>query len=443
MLPKPPSCSGCPFYGDGWGFVPDRIVPGAKLLIIGQNPGEEEEAKGAPYVGKTGQVMDKQYLPQTGFDRSEVSIGNVLRCRKDHKNALPPITHVDVQEAIAHCTQAHAVIPSNTRLILAQGDYATLGTTGDPSSTEWRGWMIPYVGSPERGVHSRQVWTPVLSSLPVLVTIHLARLFREPELTLPTLADWGKVKRFFNSRWPNPLPSIESLAPGTWPGKFAFDTEFDPTGALVRYSMTDGVKLYCIEAKDHLWNPAVTNWPSQQPHAIFQNIDADVGYLQALMGKQHQVTDWRLDDTMLAHSVLYSDMPHDLDFLGSLYAPTNRWKHLFQTNLRQYSAGDAWGTWWVWRAFEAEFKNDVQSETIYRDSVLPLWRVIQKAERPGIRTWQPRVVVAEQQLAERVRQATLRAQAASGWPINLGSTPQVGQQLYAVEGLKQGKGKKK
>ena len=82
MLPKPPSCIGCPLYGDGLGYVPDELVPGATTLVLMQNPGEEEEARGRPAVGKSGQAMDEKLLPRAGLTRGvNVSVANVLKCR--------------------------------------------------------------------------------------------------------------------------------------------------------------------------------------------------------------------------------------------------------------------------------------------------------------------------------------------------------------------------
>ena len=50
MTPKPTICRDCPLYGDGMGFVPDQIVPDSELVVLAQNPGEDEEA-GRQIVG--------------------------------------------------------------------------------------------------------------------------------------------------------------------------------------------------------------------------------------------------------------------------------------------------------------------------------------------------------------------------------------------------------
>lgn len=144
MLVKPPACQGCPMYGDGRGFVPDELVSGSQVFVLGQNPGEEEEKTGRPFVGKTGQAMINTYFPAGGLMRGEnVSIGNVLRCRWQNTNNLP--VGKTLTAAIKHCTLVHLRIPETTKLIVAQGAVALKAVRpGETYSIQdWRGFLIP------------------------------------------------------------------------------------------------------------------------------------------------------------------------------------------------------------------------------------------------------------------------------------------------------------
>src|SRR3990167_6890881 len=78
-----PACQGCSMYQTGaQPFVPDEIVDGSEVFVLGQNPGVDECREGRPFVGKTGQVMMQRYFPEAGLERGgNVSLGNVLRCR--------------------------------------------------------------------------------------------------------------------------------------------------------------------------------------------------------------------------------------------------------------------------------------------------------------------------------------------------------------------------
>ncbi|MBP7464417.1 MAG: uracil-DNA glycosylase [Bacteroidales bacterium] len=55
--------------------------PSAGVLIIGEGPGQQEDEQGLPFVGRSGQLLDK-ILEACGFNRNEhVFIGNIVKCR--------------------------------------------------------------------------------------------------------------------------------------------------------------------------------------------------------------------------------------------------------------------------------------------------------------------------------------------------------------------------
>jgi len=60
------------------------------LMLIGEAPGEQEDLKGEPFVGKAGQLLD-QILASAGFSRNEnVYIANTIKCRPpENRNPLP------------------------------------------------------------------------------------------------------------------------------------------------------------------------------------------------------------------------------------------------------------------------------------------------------------------------------------------------------------------
>ena len=54
--------------------------PEARLVIIGEGPGEEEDRQGKPFVGRAGQLLTKM-LDSVGLTREEVYICNIVKCR--------------------------------------------------------------------------------------------------------------------------------------------------------------------------------------------------------------------------------------------------------------------------------------------------------------------------------------------------------------------------
>lgn len=62
--------------------------PQAGLFVIGEAPGADEDAQGRPFVGRSGQLLDKILLA-IGFERKDVYIGNIIKCRPpENRNPL-------------------------------------------------------------------------------------------------------------------------------------------------------------------------------------------------------------------------------------------------------------------------------------------------------------------------------------------------------------------
>ena len=131
---------------------------GARLMVIGEAPGFEEDRQGKPFVGRAGQLLNSM-LKAAGFDRREVFIANVLKCR-------PPNNRNPQPDEAAACLsylsrQIELVAP---RVILCVGRIAAqnLLATAAP------------LGTLRGAVHRHD------SGVPVVVTYHPAYLLRSP-----------------------------------------------------------------------------------------------------------------------------------------------------------------------------------------------------------------------------------------------------------------------
>jgi DNA polymerase len=63
--------------------------PKAKLMFIGEAPGEQEDKQGRPFVGRAGQLLTK-IIEAMGLKREDVYIANILKCRPpDNRAPLP------------------------------------------------------------------------------------------------------------------------------------------------------------------------------------------------------------------------------------------------------------------------------------------------------------------------------------------------------------------
>jgi uracil-DNA glycosylase len=472
-----PGCRGCPLYQTGeQGFVEDEVRPGSLVSVVGQNPGATEEQEGRPFVGETGKTMEDTYLPIAGLKRSDISIHNAIRCRWEGGNKLPDIQSKLGRGAVEFCTNAHFKRSPGTVLHVAMGGYALLALTGHgwavrDKISEWRGWILPIRETLGGAATSpTEIYTPGRGDSPVMVVHHVAALGYDPSLRLPAKNDWQRIRRFLHGDWPAEPPLIRrEIDEDLLDFEAAWDTEFIPErDELLRFSVATGEgKVYVIEHSPSLaetlgglvrplealpgqlqrglqltlvsgvWYYSSAN--AQPILRIFmQNSDADLPYLARLLPEGTTIA---VEDEMLAHSVLHGGFPHSLDYLSSLHSPINRHKHLAQANPVVYSGMDAYTQYIIWRVLEKELKNDPASENVYRTHVLPLVAIILEAEQAGILIDQAEVSRGVGYLEYEMEDSTRIAQAAAGYKINIGSSQQVGRQLYDVEDIKLPRGR--
>lgn len=71
-----------------------HVVPGegdlhARLMLIGEGPGEQEDLQGRPFVGPAGQLLERM-LAAIGLAREQVYIANAVKCRPPHNRVPTP-----------------------------------------------------------------------------------------------------------------------------------------------------------------------------------------------------------------------------------------------------------------------------------------------------------------------------------------------------------------
>jgi DNA polymerase len=123
-------------FGDG--------NPHAELLFVGEGPGEQEDLRGLPFVGRAGELLTQMIEKGLGIPRSEVYICNIVKCR-------PPANRTPLADEAATCRpfldgQIDAVRP---RVIVALGKPAASLLLGrDVPITKVRGTWHDYRGIP-------------------------------------------------------------------------------------------------------------------------------------------------------------------------------------------------------------------------------------------------------------------------------------------------------
>lgn len=86
-------CSRCPLGATRTHMVFGRGSLTARVMFVGEGPGEQEDLQGKPFVGKAGQLLDK-IIAASSLPPNEVYICNVVKCRPPH-NRLPEPREVE------------------------------------------------------------------------------------------------------------------------------------------------------------------------------------------------------------------------------------------------------------------------------------------------------------------------------------------------------------
>jgi uracil-DNA glycosylase family 4 len=151
-------CTRCKLAGGRKQIVFGVGNPDADLVFVGEAPGADEDEQGEPFVGAAGQLLTRM-IAAMGFDRSDVYICNVIKCR-------PPYNRNPEPDEVSSCEpflkkQLAALRP---RLLVALGKFASQALCRENTPiTRLRGNFRSYEG------------------IPVMPTYHPAFLLRTPE----------------------------------------------------------------------------------------------------------------------------------------------------------------------------------------------------------------------------------------------------------------------
>jgi DNA polymerase len=162
------SCTGCDLYKRATQTVFGEGASHAKILLVGEQPGDQEDRAGHPFVGPAGKILDKA-LAEAGIARDEVYITNAVKHFKWEPQGKRRKHKKPSAGEIAACrpwlqTEIKAVRP---RIVVCLGATAAQSMFGRVVRlNETRG---KFLDTP---------WAPV-----VMATVHPSAILRHPERT--------------------------------------------------------------------------------------------------------------------------------------------------------------------------------------------------------------------------------------------------------------------
>jgi DNA polymerase len=155
------NCRKCRLWKDAKHAVPGEGPENAVVMLVGQNPGEEEDMAGKPFVGRAGKFLNK-VLTENGINRQDLFVTNIVK----HKtpNNRKPLT-----DEIEACTPylATQIKEIKPKLVVLMGEVA------------WR--------------------TPRKEGITYFETYHPAAAMRFPRAKEKFKRDFAKIKTFMQN----------------------------------------------------------------------------------------------------------------------------------------------------------------------------------------------------------------------------------------------------
>src|SRR3954471_23213275 len=160
------SCTRCPLYQIATQTVFGEGPVGARLMPVGEQPGDQEDLAGKPFVGPAGKMLDKA-LAEAGADRTKVYVTNVVKHFKNEPRGKRRLHKKPNRSEIEVCKvwldQEIALV--RPQLVLAMGVTAASALAGKAVTlSKLRGQEIAFAAG-QRG----------------MVTIHPSSILRTPD----------------------------------------------------------------------------------------------------------------------------------------------------------------------------------------------------------------------------------------------------------------------
>jgi len=310
-------------------YVGTRGALQAPVCVVGEAPGEVEERLGFPFTGPSGQEQDRM-LSEAGL--TDCWFTNCYKCRPPDNDlaklpglGIPLEAYEDQLWEELNETRPTLIIAAGATALGLLGGPATCGRAG-PQITKWRGSLLTC----SRLGHQHFV-------IPISHPAFVLREWSERDISIFVLRKVREELNYFLANGKlQPLPERQLIIEPTFDDAFAFLNEiaekktrvsvdiemlfrrFPYTVALATspsVAMSIGFGDYEGEHGAKLWR--LLDRIFRNNNQIGQNyLGFDSHWLETL---GFRVNTGLVDDTMVAHHVLWPELPHKLEFLAMQY----------------------------------------------------------------------------------------------------------------------------
>lgn len=337
----------------------DRIIVGgegelsSKIAIVGEALGEDEERFMRPFVGPTGQLLDK-LLGAAGIVRGECYITNVIKERPpDNKIDYFIVPHKnETQDYKDYVEILHDELEkSAANVIIALGNTALYALTGKTGVTKWRGSILQSTLLPDRKILAS---VHPSSALPFrnylnqrLLIMDLVKALKESEFPEIRYKEREIILEPTHTRAMEYLYSIDNL------DLVAFDIEIvNEELSCISFAESD-IKGISIP----LYSAGGDYFPPDQELEVMKKIgsileDTKIRKLtqngmfdSTFLFRRYGIKTRPIDDTMVAQGIIYPDYRKSLEFITSIYTDEPYYKEEGKRRIKTGGGTDR-DFWW-------------------------------------------------------------------------------------------------
>lgn len=433
-------------------IVPGAGPPNAKIMLVGEAPGSEEDRVRKPFVGAAGNKLN-ECLHTAQIPRTGIYITNVVKERPPANNISAFITFGRGEPKRTERYDAYVemlkeeILRVKPNVICALGNTALYALTGETSITNWRGSILE---------------STLVPGMKVIPTIHPAAALRQYIFTHYITHDLIKVKRESESpelSLPNPnmklrptlsealqyleeCMSLEYVAVDIEVVSqeiecLAFAKSARDSCCIVLY---DGAPVFTEEEEVVLWNKIAELLENPNVSKIFQNAVFDVTFIY----ERYSIMTVNIEDTMIMQGLITPDLPKSLAFIASIYTNFPFYKEEGKEWYKN-PAGSPEGFWKyncldtlvTYEAF-SKLSNDIVSSGLMEtyQSHLDIISPIVKMQHRGIKMDASGMEKESKECDEKLVELKAKLNELAGMDLNANSPKQLQNYFYVNKGIR-------
>lgn len=438
--------------------LPTKLVMGsgpldAKIVMVGEAPGVEEERFGKPFIGSSGELLTKT-MHQVGIARESVYITNVVKERPPANN-IEKFIKFDKGKVIAseaykeyEALLMEELSTTSANVYVAIGGVAMYALSRMDKITKRRGSIIPgYIG--DRTIKVIPIIHPA-SALRNYTFIHFIRFDLKRVLEESAYPDIRLPSRYLKVG-PSFLESMAYLQSCDGLPLLGFDIEVvneevscisvakNPYDVISIPFFSNGQDHFTVDQEIAIWKELTRLLEDPAITKVGHNIAFDSTFLFIKYG----IRTTNMKDTMILSSICYPDFPKGLDFVTSICTKEPYYK---DDGKKWFKFGGSIDDFWIYNAkdsavcieslpiLEAEVQRQGNEGAAERQTAIVPSLVYMQAR--GIKVDKEGMDKAAKEYSWRIEQLQEELNSVCGQELNANSSKQLQEYFYIKKKIK-------